>query len=276
MYADLHIHTTYSDGTDSPREIFELAKQNGLNTIAITDHDCVDGIKDAHTFKNEYNVTLIDAVELSAMLQGQYVHVLGYHLNIDHPALRQYIEESSADKTENTRINFENARQKCALSYSWERVLELYPGQIRLSGLHAVRAMETDGYRVPGMGYRDFFVKYFLAFSDDFIDTEKKTPYDSIDIIKAAGGIPILAHPKLIGSDEQVMEFIGYGAQGLEAYHPIHSNNEMEKYLEIAADKALYVTGGTDWHGRNNSPHITHFGMRGLDHWDYAILQVRK
>jgi predicted metal-dependent phosphoesterase TrpH len=95
-------------------------------------------------------------------------------------------------------------------------------------------------------------------------------------VIKAAGGIPILAHPKLIGNDEKVMEFIDYGAEGLEAYHPIHSDKETDKYLEIAADKALYITGGTDWHGGNNSSHITHFGMRGLDHWDYQILQVRR
>jgi predicted metal-dependent phosphoesterase TrpH len=276
MYADLHMHTIYSDGTDSPREIFELAKLNGLNTIAITDHDCIDGVKDANNFRNEYNLSLIDAVELSAMWKGRYVHVLGYYIDIKSIDLYRYIKESSADKTENTRINFENAKQKGIFSYNWERVLELIPKQNRLSGLHVVRAMKADGYNVPGMEYTDIFQKYFLALSDEFIDTEKKTPYDSIDVIKAAGGIPILAHPKLIGSDEDIMEFINYGAEGLEAYHPIHSAEETEKYLAIAADKALYITGGTDWHGGNNSSHITHFGMRGLDHWDYPILQVRR
>ena len=276
MYADLHIHTTYSDGTDSPREIFELSKQHGLNTIAITDHDCVAGVKEAHKFKHEYNVSFIDAVELSAMWKGKYVHVLGYYIDTSNIELYRYIKESSADKTENTRINFENAKQKGVISYNWARVPELNPGQTRLSGLHVVKAMEMDSYTVPDMGYMDFFTKYFLASSDEFIDTEKMTPYNSIDVIKAAGGIPILAHPKLIGSDENVLEFIEYGAQGLEAYHPIHSQEETEKYLKTASDRGLYITGGTDWHGGNNSPHITHFGMRGLDHWDYSILQVRK
>ena len=275
MYADLHLHTVYSDGTDTPREIFALASQNSINTIAITDHDCVDGVKEAHTFVKEFDIRLIDGAEISTMHHGRYVHVLGYYIDTENAYLAEYITESAKDKTDNTLINFNHARDLGVFEYSWERVLELNPSQKRLTGLHVVGAMRRDGYEVPGMGYYDFFGKYFLAFSDQFIDTEKKTPFEAIDIIKKCGGIPVLAHPKLIGSDEYLMEFIDYGAEGLEAYHPIHSPEETQKYLEIANAKGLYVSGGTDWHGGNNSSSVKGFGMCGLDHWDYSLLHIR-
>lgn len=276
MYADLHLHTTHSDGTNSPREILELAHKNGINVISITDHDCVSGVKEAHKILNEFDISLIDGAEISTMYNGKYVHVLGYYIDIENSQLAKYIIEAATDKTHNTLINFNHALKKGVFDYNWERVLELNPSQKRLSGLHVVNAMKHDQYTIPDLSYREFFAKYFLAFSDEFVDTEKKTPFEAIDIIKKSGGIPVLAHPKLIDNDDYIMKFIDYGVQGIEAFHPIHLPKETDKYLKIAAEKGLYVTGGTDWHGKNNAVSVKGFGMCGLEHWDYGILQVRR
>jgi predicted metal-dependent phosphoesterase TrpH len=119
------------------------------------------------------------------------------------------------------------------------------------------------------------FHKYFWAESPDFIATETSTAYGAVDIIKAAGGIPVIAHPKSAGDDEIVVDLLRYGLAGLEVYHPIHTRDEVTKYLQMAEEYKAYVTGGTDWHGGNNGADVTHFGMCGLEDDNYPILTAR-
>jgi len=97
--------------------------------------------------------------------------------------------------------------------------------------------------------------------------------YDAIDIINQIGGIPIIAHPKSIENDDIVRDLLRYGAQGLEVFHPVHSIKETQKYKLIAKENKKYVTGGSDWHGKNNGSEITHFAMTGLEHENYEILK---
>jgi hypothetical protein len=91
-------------------------------------------------------------------------------------------------------------------------------------------------------------------------------------IIKQAGGVPVIAHPKSIGNDATINDLIQYGVQGLEVFHPIHTKDDITKYQQLAEDKRLYISGGTDWHGKNNGAEITRFGMRGLENDNYPIL----
>ena len=277
MYADLHLHSTFSDGTDTPAGLFELAAQNELKMIAISDHDSIQGVKVAidSGLSKKYDVKLIPAIEISTILHRRYLHILGYYIDINHDDLALFILKLSSEKTENTRINFENAKLKRPFSYTWERVLKLNINQPRISGVHVVEAMQHDGVSLDGMSLWDMFHKYFWAESPDFIETEKSTAYDAIDVIKKAGGIPVIAHPKSVGNDLIVVDLINYGVEGIEVFHPIHLNEDTERYKSIAIDNKLYITGGSDWHGNNNDPGITHIGMTGLDHCNYGILKVR-
>jgi 3',5'-nucleoside bisphosphate phosphatase len=271
MYADLHLHSTYSDGTDTPRELFYLAEENGLRVIAIADHDSVRGVQAAIKEKLPGNVLLIPAIEVSTIFNRRLLHMLGYYIDVHSNALALFIEQISADKTENTRINFENIRNIGLVDYDWNRVLQLHPDQPRISGVHVVAAMEHDGAEAKGLTLRDLFHTYFLPTGSGFIESEKMTAYDAIRIIKEAGGIPVIAHPKSIGNDGVVMDLIRAGVEGLEIYHPSHTPEESEKYESMAKAHKLLMTGGSDWHGGNNAPGVKHMGCVGLPNDRYAI-----
>ena len=270
MFADLHLHSIYSDGTDTPDELIILAKNNNIKVISIADHDSISGYKNITLCDSE--IKIIPAIEISTILEHNYLHILGYYIDTDSKELTKYIQRISFEKTENTRINFENAINKGCFQYDWERVLKLNTNQPRISGIHVVYAMQKDNYIIDGMELWDMFHKYFWAESPDFIPTEKAAVYDAIDIIKKAGGIPIIAHPKSIKNDNMVNNLLQYGAQGLEVFHPIHTKEDVNKYQQLAEQKQVYISGGTDWHGKNNGVEVTHFGMCGLENNKYPIL----
>lgn len=273
MYADLHLHSTFSDGTDTPAELFALAEENGLRVIAIADHDCVGGVAAAMAQGLPGKVSLIPAIEVSTIANRRLLHMLGYFIDVRSRALARFIERISADKTENTRVNFENIKARGIITYDWERVLRHHPEQPRLSGVHVANAMERDGAEALGMTLREMFHAFFMPTGSGFIETEKMNALDAVAIIKEAGGIPVIAHPKSIANDDVVAELIRAGVEGLEAFHPSHTPEECQKYEAMATAHGLYVTGGSDWHGKNSSPGTTHMGCVGLPHGGYGIFK---
>ena len=284
MYADLHLHSTYSDGTDTPHELCRLAKKHNLKVISITDHDSVDGqkalletqIPESQMSETQIpqDIEIITGIEISPFANGKMQHILGYYIDIYNKKLERFIENISVEATESTRHNFEKARINNVFSYEWGRVLELNAGQPRLGGSAVVKAMSIDGYEVPGMGLWDMHYKCFLGGDEDYVRHTDYSAYDAIDMIKSAGGVPVIAHPKNIGDDDIVLDLIRYGAQGLEVYHPSHSSEDSSKYLQMAEDKKLYITGGSDWHGKNSAAGRV-LGLTGLPHDNYELLKLR-
>ena len=242
MYADLHLHSTFSDGTDTPLELCHLASDCGIRVMSITDHDTISGQIAVRGAQIPDVIEVIPGVELSTEMNRKMLHILGYYIDLFDERLERFIREISAEKTETTKMNFEKACADHVFSYSWERVLEANAGQPRISGVHVVNAMSIDGYEVPGMGLWDMFHRYFWPENDTYLSCQTFTAYDAIDIIKSIGGIPIIAHPKSISDDEIVFDLLEYGAQGLEAFHPIHTVEDTGKYLHMAKSKNLYVS----------------------------------
>ena len=274
MFANLHLHSTYSDGTDTPLELCRLAEKHNIQVISITDHDSVSGQKALLDQQIPQNVEIITGIEISTEVNHNMIHILGYFINISDIRLGRFLENISAEKTETTKLNFEDARSKKAFAYEWERVLELNPGQPRISGVHVVKAMEIDGYEVPGMKLWDMFRKYFWPANEDYLSCQTIDAYDAIDLIKTIGGVPVIAHPKYFDNDDVLFDLLQHGAQGIEVYHPTHADDDVAKYLQIANDKKLYITGGSDWHGKN-STRVRKFATPGLAHGNYAILKLR-
>ena len=274
MFADLHMHSTFSDGTDTPLELCRLAEKHDVRVISITDHDSVGGQKALLNQQIPRSVEVIAGIEISTEVDHKMIHILGYFIDIFDIRLEQFIETISADKTETTKLNFENARSNNVFSYEWGRVLELNAGQPRIGGIHVVKAMEVDGYEVPGMKLWDMFRKCFWPANDDYVSVQTIGAIDAINIIKTIGGIPVIAHPKYFDCDDILFDLIRHGAQGLEVYHPTHTNDDAAKYLQIANDKKLYIAGGSDWHGKN-SVYGRAFAMTGLAHENYTILKLR-
>jgi len=273
MYADLHMHTTYSDGTNNPHELIALAKTHNIQVISITDHDTVAAhLALAGSIVD--GIQIIPGIELSTETDHKMIHILGYHINPADAKFQRILYDISVDKTETTRVNFEIARANKVFEFDWARVLELNAGQPRISGVHVVKAMQADDYEVPGMGLWDMFRAYFWPGNDHYISGATLTGFDAIDIIKANGGVPVIAHPKTIYDDDTVRDLIRHGAQGIEVFHPKHTAADIAKYSQMAEDTGIYVSGGTDWHGDNNNVEVTHFGQCGLDNAAYPLLAL--
>jgi len=275
MYADLHLHSIYSDGTNTPVELCALAQQNKISVISITDHDSIDGIKALQSESIPCELKIIPGTELSIFNNRKMIHILGYYINIYDERLSSFINQMSDEVTRSNKANFEYAHSCKAFDYSWERVLELNPGQSRISGSNIIKAMKIDNYHPHNMSLRDMYFKYFLYTSaEKYISFSTLNEYDAVDVIKAIGGIPVIAHPKEIEDDGIVMKLVQHGAMGLEIFHPSHSKGDVVKYKQIAEANNLYITGGTDWHGENNRFN-TSFGMYGLENSMYAFLTAR-
>jgi len=257
-------------------ELIELAKTNNVRVISITDHDSVGAYKILRNERIPEDIELITGIEISVEGNHKMIHILGYYIDIFDRRLECLLTKMSIEKTESTQLNFENAVSKGVFSYEWERVLELNPSQPRIVGVHVVKAMETDGCNVPGMDIWDMFRKYFLPTSMDYICASTVGAYEAIDAIKAADGVSVLAHPGFLGDDNIVFDLISRGLQGLEVYHRVHSEEETAKYLHIAKKEKLYITGGTDWHGKNNAGDMAHIGICGLTDENYEILKLKQ
>jgi len=272
MYADLHLHTTYSDGTNTPAELCNLAKDSNIKVISITDHDSVDGIKALLSADVPKEISIIPGIELSIFNNGKMIHILGYYIDIYSEKIDKFIKQMSDEITKSTKVNFDYAKERNAFDYSWERVLELNPGLTRVSGSNVIKAMKLDNYIPPGTSLREMYYQCFWrAGNKNYISFLTLSEYDAVDVIKASGGIPVIAHPKEIGDDNIVANLIKYGAMGIEVFHPAHSKEDVIKYKQLAESNNLFITGGTDWHGNNNRFN-TYFGMYGLDSDKYSIL----
>jgi len=275
MYADLHLHSVYSDGTDTPLELIELAQQNNVRVISITDHDSVAAYKILSNEKIPEDIELIPGIEISVEIDHNMVHILGYYINIYDKGLENLLTKMSAEKNESTRLNFERAVSNDIFSYDWDRVLELNSTRPRISGIHVVKAMETDGYNIPGMDLWDIFYKYFWPTDKNYICASTVSTYEAIEVIKSAGGISVIAHPYCLGDDNIVFDLISHGIQGLEVYHPEHSEEINLKYLNIAQKENLYISGGSDWHGKNLDLKRP-FASTGLADKNYKILNLNQ
>lgn len=274
MYADLHMHSVFSDGTDTPEELCCLAEERGVSVISLTDHDAVDGVEQLMAFATPRGVRIIPGVEISCVWNYKQLHILCYYIDTRSEKLGKLISRMAADKTENTRVNFEYAVSVGAFSYPWERVVELSAGQPRITGIHVFNAMREDGYDGNGADFKRLFRDHFLPFGDRFINTGTVSGYEVIEIALAAGAVPVIAHPKSIGDDDRVASLLDRGAMGLEVFHPSHRAEHTEKYLDMAKRRGCLITGGSDWHGKNSSSYIAHFAVTGLEHAEYEILNM--
>ncbi|MCL2664983.1 MAG: PHP domain-containing protein [Defluviitaleaceae bacterium] len=272
MYADLHLHSTYSDGTDSPEKLADLAEKNGVAVISITDHDTTAAYRLANGSLKNKNVRIISGAEISTEINHQMIHVLGYFIDTESADLADFLHHMALEKTESTRLNFENAVSQGIFNYEWDNVTAKFPGLDRISGTCITAAMEADGYLVPGMTYSQLKGRYFWPQNPKYVSRCTVTAFEAIDVIKKAGGISVLAHPFLFNDDEMIIKLIRHGLNGIEVFHPAHGENERIKYGQIAKDNNLLISGGTDWHGANSREDITCFGMHGLPDDTYKIL----
>ena len=275
-YIDLHIHTTASDGTDTPRQVVRLAAQLGLRAIAITDHDSVAGVEPALAVGAELGVEVIPGIEISSDYKQNHAHILGYFIDPASPALRPALDWAVNERNErNEKIVAAMAAD--GFDISIEILAQENPGAVlgrphmaeRLMKIGAVTSIKEAFDRYLGEGGR-----YYLP--------RRRMPMaQAMEVICAAGGLPVLAHPMQYGYDPAEREaFIRAGVEagcaGLEAYYSEHSPQEQAQLLETAARYGLAVSGGSDYHG-SRKPHIAMgSGINGTLAVPYSALESLK
>ncbi|OPZ74313.1 MAG: Error-prone DNA polymerase [Firmicutes bacterium ADurb.Bin456] len=244
MRADLHIHTTYSDGTKSPEEIVSLAKSVGLAAIAITDHDTLEGVEPAIEAGRRQNLEVIPGIELSAECKSGEIHILGYLIDLKQQEFLDKLSLFRQSRIDRMKKMIKKLRE-LGLEVQFNRVLEI-SGYGSLGRPHLAAALlETGAIKST----QEAFDRYIGEGKEAYVPRYKLNPDGAIKLIRDAGGVPVLAHPGMIESTPTPEELIVSGLAGLEAYHPAHSRELSAYYVRLARAKGLIITGGSDYHG---------------------------
>lgn len=242
--ADLHTHTTASDGTLSPVEHVRWAASTGLAALGITDHDTIAGWPEAIATAAEVGLEIVPGCELSTEVEKTEVHILAYYFDPEDPAMVELLQRMRGGRRNRAREAVEKLHQLGYTQVSLERILEA--GGESVGRPHIAREMVSAGV-VRTM--EDAFDRFLTRGKPAFVPRPKLTPEEAIRVIKEAGGVAVVAHPGLIRDDKWVRAFIAEGVHGIEAYHSDHSDNQRQFYARWAADAGLICTGGTDSHG---------------------------
>ena len=250
---DLHVHTTASDGTLSGREVVELAAQSGLAAIAVTDHDTVSGYAEAAKAGAELGVEVVPGIEISTKYGGA-VHILGYYIDPDSDKLRPVLDWVVNDRNERNR--------KMAELMAADGLPVSYDDMRRRFGDVIGRPHFADILVELGMAdtVQDAFDRFVEKGQRYYIPRTILPIESAVEIICAAGGVPVLAHPFQYKRDDaglrEIIEYcMDYGLRGMECRYSGY-DADMVAYLERLADEyGLVKTGGSDFHG-SNKPHI--------------------
>ena len=247
---DLHLHTTASDGVLTPSELVRYAKSRGLQAVAITDHDTVDGLEEGLSEGGRIGFEVIPGVEISAEYSPGSMHLLGYFLDIYHPLLRsklEYLQKARAER--NPRI-IQNLN-RLGMRITYEEVVKASGGG-QVGRPHFAQVLLEKGYVTT---FQEAFDRFLKKGAPAYVDKIRFKPKEAISFIREAGGVAVLAHPKTLGIqgtsalEEIVSELIPEGLKGIEAMYPEHSSSEMERFKLLAERYGLLITGGTDYHG---------------------------
>jgi predicted metal-dependent phosphoesterase TrpH len=247
MRADLHVHSNASDGSDPPAEVMRRAARAGLDVVALTDHDTVAGHAEAAAAAGP--VTLLPGMELSCRLDGRSLHLLAYVFDPDQPELAAELTRIRDDRVLRARAMVDKLAG-LGVDVSWEQVAAI-AGQAVVGRPHIARAMADSGAIASP---REAFTRDWIADGGRaYVGRYALDPVRAIGLVRAAGGVTALAHPRA-GRDtwvtnEQITRLAAAGLAGLEVFHPDQSEAERARLIALAHDLALAITGGSDDHG---------------------------
>ena len=242
---DLHLHTTVSDGHLTPRELIRRAHANGVRTLAVTDHDTTDGLAEARAEADALGLTLIPGIELSTDLGPIGVHVLGYFLRYDDPALQARLRPMRDDRLSRA---YGMVARLGELGYpiSIDRVLEI-AGDGSVGRPHVAQALLEAGY-VGSIG--EAFDRFLADHGPAYVERMKLSPQDAIVLIHAHGGVTSVAHPyDAPDVDALIAELATAGLDGIETYYQGYDPERVEHLLGLTRQYGLVPTGGSDYHG---------------------------
>ncbi len=244
MYADLHLHTNFSDGTYSPEELARQAAANHLQAVALTDHDTVEGCTRAKAACETAGIEFIAGTELTAEQDENELHILGYLIDLENARFRTEIGKFQAVRQNRIR-EMVSRLNSLSVPLTADEVFAL--ANCRSPGRpHVARALVKAGFC---SSLDEAFERFLKKSRPAWVPKFKMSAATAIDLIHHAGGVAVMAHPGLNRTDEVIPGMVEAGLDGIECFHTKHSTQTTEHYLELAERFNLLVTGGSDCHG---------------------------
>lgn len=270
-YIDLHTHSIKSDGSMTPAEVVREAKKAGLAAIALSDHDSIDGVKEAMEEGKKTGVEVVPAIEFSVQSETE-THILAYYLDIDNPVLLKTLEECR--QTRDFR-NKETCRLLNELGFdvTMEEAKALAPNGI-IGRAHFARILMDKGYTES---VKEGFKLYLENGRPAYCGVQRLTVEETVELIKECGGLSFVAHLHLTKKpDDELREFLihlkEHGLNGVEGYYTEYTPEMQEKYQAMAKELGLMISGGSDFHAAMK-PHISIGTGLGNLRIPYSVLE---
>ena len=271
---DLHTHSLKSDGSMTPAEVVREAKRAGLAAIALSDHDTVDGIREAVAEGEKIGVEVIPAIEFSVQSKTE-THILGYFIDIENPDLLKTLKEVVDLRIERNYVTCQRLNE-LGFDITIEEVRALAPNNF-VGRAHFARVLMDKGYT---KSVKEGFDLYMTSGKYAYCEKQRLTARDAVELIGKCGGISFLAHPHLTKlGDDELKEFLkelkGFGLSGLEGDYTDYTPEMQEKYQAMAKELGLLISGGTDFHAAMK-PHISIGTGLGNMKIPYSVLEAMK
>ncbi|HLW46250.1 MAG TPA: PHP domain-containing protein [bacterium] len=247
MRIDLHTHSTASDGLLSPARLVVTAREHGVGTLALTDHDTTAGVEEAVREGRRVHVDVIPGVEINTDVDEYEIHVLGYYIDLGHRDFQNFLARMRAGRVGRARAMVEKLAA-LRVPVEWARVQAIAAGA-SVGRPHVARAL-VEARRVATV--QEAFERFLGRDGPAYVPRLKVAPEEAVEAIRAAEGVPVLAHPGWTSSGpaiERVPRLVAHGLAGIEVYYPDHTAEMTAAFLEVAQRYHLIVTGGTDFHG---------------------------
>ena len=262
-FVDLHCHSTASDGTLTPGDLVRLAKDSGLDALALTDHDTVAGLGEAASAAESVGIDFLPGIEISVVYpRPGTMHLLGYGIDAASPALAEMTRRLIAAR-DARNVDMIARLNHIGVPLTLEDVRALAGGEV-IGRPHMAAALVRRGIV---SNTAEAFRHYLGSGGKVWVDKEQFTPRQAIELIHASGGLAVLAHPTQLRktNDAQLSaslkDLLDMGLDGVEVIHSDHRESFVDKLMELARRYRLLMTGGSDFHGANK-PHI-HLGRAG-------------
>lgn len=270
---DLHVHTSASDGRYSPAELVTLAAEKGLDALAITDHDTLDGLPEALEAARDFPaLRFIGGIEISSHYPGSEVHILGYFVRLQDAELSTHLALMRNSRTERAAAMVEKLH-RLGFNICLERVREI-AGEGNLGRPHIAQALLEKGY-VSSL--QEVFTLYLGQGGAAYVDRHKLNPAEAVNLITKAGGLAVLAHPTTVSNlYELVPQLKAAGLAGIEVYYKDFSQERRQELAKYARRHRLIATGGSDFHGIDEATEVM-LGEAGVPEKAYeALMQLGK
>ncbi len=278
MKIDLHVHTLYSDGVYSPEKIVDTALDVGLQAISLTDHDNILSYQVAQDYIKEKNladkIEIIRGVEINTLYKNYEVHILGYFMDSDNSDFKNLLKTQQQARIVQTKEIIALLAKKEGIKIKYDDIQKQVAPGGSIGRPHIAKAIANAG---GTSNVIEAYSKFINDSSPVYVPRKTVSPYDAVEVIYGAGGVPVIAHPYDIDIAEKLIKnLMSCGLRGIEAYHRKHSPACVEYFSSMAEELGLIVTGGSDFHAPNSLNGQIVLGKNFVPEWIYDKLVQEK